>query len=1713
MRSTNLGTALVAFASSLMQNNGLVSCEQIASKILHHFSKDVYFTDLSTVTYRTVREKTSMLTNILIVNVPGGCRTAPECIDKRWALLYAAGYSEKNGKYRLFCGSRWNEKMHWQYSDKSETTRSLKRGRYHFLIYVQVDGSQNLNSSKFINMSGGQSKLRCGDHSDYYLMRENSKETTLKCAIMRCRNKLSWKCSFGFAGSMHVMPCTVGVCAKHGKEMLLTDEVNLVKRNCENDKVKIEEESGNETSSDGSDSEFESERNLREDVEPDVQEPCVVFTEVFHEEDVASTNLTNASYVDNGIGGHFLIKSLISMSNKSVFDNNVSLKWNNFLTYVHSIVGEKLLPLLYVEALLFPKIFWALDNGAPVGALPSVFYTEYGKMAVPMGFASWEDHMTVRLSDQTLLTSRDHNYLAFMFDCHINMLLNRNTSSIATKKSFKHITSAAIVANDSEYRVAFDEMDSRRTVSRLTSMMKDFPWSMFVTITCNLSSTMGMRLIRKALEEKYGKNTPQLHIALQNYTAIFCKAWVKVVKMFFKYIVASKEDVLGDVATFWLRFEFQSAGAPGNLPHVHAGLSLRSDSRYTREELCRKVHNKITQIFSSSNETDYKSLLRKGVVKDLDEFVSMYELAEKLFVHNCSKARFSCSKQLANGSKYCRVPVYQPGYEPTEKVWDSVFDIEFLNLLSEINLAKKSNVNGDVSFVVDEVLRCSTWNYPREPGIRSVPTNGILFSIFRSMVNVQVCSRKFMSSYLAKYVAKVNEMKEVYLGRQSDTSDISVERADDANNLGTGQSSNSKKCKSDKQKKGDAKDSKRTTYREVGLAEMLWKLHKLPYILTNVEFVHYSTHAPEHRYYVKKHFMNMKPKTNDILNLEVVADRRNLPSWRQFSHNQLLMIQQLQSSNFYVDKTTSFSIRPPELLFISRVELYVKYFTLESGKFNLEEDFSNSPFIDGMKRRVRVRIVYLFSVRDMLRVADNQQNESISMLLPLLNSLCEQVNRGEISQSFHIFVDSSAINQVVPVMSNIDVNVPGKFLIHLLISMGRFETEHELYTETSLYDSFVKAGLVDKSISAYDNWRRLCEAYARGQLLYFPLTTKSFAHKLSVGASILKTFLMRGIIDYAMPMCTERLMKEAALDSVKQMVAEKRRYILSAIVQQGFPGCPSLELMKSNEHFLYVPQLSKLHSQSNQSFGEQVLAKERLISTIDEYCSSGCTAVRFPLLMGPPGAGKTYLLLMACLYAISKGLVCAISAITGERARMLGGVHLHSMFGFRNQSGSFGIPNIIAANCLASLARNPLQVTYLKTLDVLFIEEIGLVPGHLLHVIDYVLRTIRDSSKPYGGILIISSGDHKQLVPVEGQSVWVSVERLIQFQILLLKHYVRCRSDSELEKVLSVMRLSMPSSEDIKYACDTLLKRCSSNVVQTWDHVPEKYFRIVSKVDATLSIINRYIQSKMEKEEYFVSIASDEMKDTANVWMSANSSTSKRMNKLFKEPYKLVFFVRSVMCLTYNGRKLDKNGTSFSQGQLVVILEIPNENHDVTSRYVKVKLVPPGERSVDVNKLPNEWPELKIKRRKTATCQLKFSHCYVRRDQWPLKPYVCSTIHKSIGETIPFVATQISCDGPYKVWDRNQVLVLLSRVPSLSNLMFVGQLDENLAAVKEVLLKVDSLEQNIDYIVEKCNVLLEGDRFIAPSHCIPILTIEIPSVPCGYVYMILSQEFWEFRIN
>ena len=104
---------------------------------------------------------------------------------------------------------------------------------------------------------------------------------------------------------------------------------------------------------------------------------------------------------------------MIDITNKTVFEN-VSVKFNHLLAYVHSIVNHKIMLLLYIEGMGFPRIFYALHNGAPVGALPSAFYSEFGQKSVLFANVSISDHMSLRIHDNTLLTAGKRAFIAWI---------------------------------------------------------------------------------------------------------------------------------------------------------------------------------------------------------------------------------------------------------------------------------------------------------------------------------------------------------------------------------------------------------------------------------------------------------------------------------------------------------------------------------------------------------------------------------------------------------------------------------------------------------------------------------------------------------------------------------------------------------------------------------------------------------------------------------------------------------------------------------------------------------------------------------------------------------------------------------------------------------------------------------------------------------------------------------------------------------------------------------------------------------------------------------------------------------------------------------------------------------------------------------------------------------------------------------------------------
>lgn len=128
-------------------------------------------------------------------------------------------------------------------------------------------------------------------------------------------------------------------------------------------------------------------------------------------------------------------------------------------------------------------------------------------------------------------------------------------------------------------------------------------------------------------------------------------------------------------------------------------------------------------------------------------------------------------------------------------------------------------------------------------------------------------------------------------------------------------------------------------------------------------------------------------------------------------------------------------------------------------------------------------------------------------------------------------------------------------------------------------------------------------------------------------------------------------------------------------------------------------------------------------------------------LTGAPGAGKTYILNEFVRRATRLGKVVAVTASTGIAATHIGGSTIHSWSGL-------GIRDSLDARDLKALAANPKLVKRYNSTDVLVIDEVSMLHGQRLDMINQVAKLLRNSVQPFGGLQVILVGDLFQLPPV-----------------------------------------------------------------------------------------------------------------------------------------------------------------------------------------------------------------------------------------------------------------------------------------------------------------------------------------------------------------------------
>lgn len=132
-------------------------------------------------------------------------------------------------------------------------------------------------------------------------------------------------------------------------------------------------------------------------------------------------------------------------------------------------------------------------------------------------------------------------------------------------------------------------------------------------------------------------------------------------------------------------------------------------------------------------------------------------------------------------------------------------------------------------------------------------------------------------------------------------------------------------------------------------------------------------------------------------------------------------------------------------------------------------------------------------------------------------------------------------------------------------------------------------------------------------------------------------------------------------------------------------------------------------------------------------------------LTGPPGAGKTYILNEFINRARNRGKTVAVTASTGIAATHIGGTTIHSWSGL-------GVREFIDSRTRQQLAANAKLVKRYISTDILVIDEISMLHGRRLDMVDEACKLLRKSERPFGGLQVILVGDLFQLPPVNRSS-------------------------------------------------------------------------------------------------------------------------------------------------------------------------------------------------------------------------------------------------------------------------------------------------------------------------------------------------------------------------
>ena len=263
--------------------------------------------------------------------------------------------------------------------------------------------------------------------------------------------------------------------------------------------------------------------------------------------------------------------------------------------------------------------------------------------------------------------------------------------------------------------------------------------------------------------------------------------------------------------------------------------------------------------------------------------------------------------------------------------------------------------------------------------------------------------------------------------------------------------------------------------------------------------------------------------------------------------------------------------------------------------------------------------------------------------------------------------------------------------------------------------------------------------------------------------------------------------------------------------------------------------------QSNESFYKQKQALQFNINAVNNFRSTSgphaSTYTKNVITYGAPGTGKSFVGQLVLLYVLSQGMNIIATSLMGVRANALGGIHLHKLFGLPHKMNANSSPINCAKASIEKIKRNPILLFLILTLDALFIDELAQKSAQQIATIDIVLRTLRESQLPFGGVFIIASMDNTQIQPINQLPFLTSTLVLTCFHAVRLQHSVRAHGDIDFQRLQAITRMCpfvLRESSELKNEFFELAGRIFTYVPDWNDEIiGPNMMRVFSKKNST----------------------------------------------------------------------------------------------------------------------------------------------------------------------------------------------------------------------------------------------------------------------------------------